>query len=79
MEIALLIDAYREAGLWAMAQSDLDVRQNQHQPLEALGPMAAAVLQAVATRLEREGRLGETLPAVDVVERPPLASLRVAA
>jgi len=79
VEIALLIDAYRETGLWTMAQADLDVRQNQHQPLEALGPMASAVLRAVASRLEREGRLEPTASAVELVERPPLASLRLAA
>ena len=74
VEIAMLIDAYREVGLDGLAQVDLDVRQNRHQPLGALGPMADAVLGAVAARLEREGRLA----GVDVappVERPPLATL----
>ncbi len=74
VEIAMLIDAYREVGLDGLAQVDLDVRQNRHQPLRALGPMADAVLGAVAVRLEREGRLagGE---AAAPVERPPLATL----
>jgi glucosyl-3-phosphoglycerate synthase len=74
VEIAMLIDAYREVGLDGLAQVDLDVRQNRHQLLSALGPMADDVLGAVATRLEREGRLSD----VDVappVERPPLATL----
>jgi glucosyl-3-phosphoglycerate synthase len=74
VEIAMLIDAYREVGLDGLAQVDLDVRQNRHQPLSALGPMADAVLGAVAARLAREGRL----VGVDVagpVERPPLATL----
>jgi glucosyl-3-phosphoglycerate synthase len=74
VEIAMLIDAYRTAGLDALAQVDLDVRQNRHQPLSALAPMADAVLGAVAARLEREGRLA----GVDVeapVERPPLTTL----
>jgi glucosyl-3-phosphoglycerate synthase len=93
VDIALLIDAYRVAGLEAIAQSDLDVRQNAHQPLRDLGPMAHAVLQAVASRLEREGRLQGALPASFLapsenglrplegyaVERPPFASLRAAA
>src|SRR5690242_13727166 len=51
VEIALLIDAYNEAGLDALAQADLDVRQNRHQPLAELGPMAYAVLRAVVERL----------------------------
>jgi len=74
VEIAMLIDAYREVGLDGLAQVDLDVRQNRHQQLSALGPMADAVLGAVAARLTREGRL----VGVDVaspVERPPLATL----
>jgi glucosyl-3-phosphoglycerate synthase len=77
VDIALLLDAYRSAGLDALAQVDLDVRQNVHQPLRELGPMASAVLQAVASRLQREGRLRAALP--EVVERPPLERTRAAA
>jgi glucosyl-3-phosphoglycerate synthase len=90
VDIGLLIDAYTTAGLEAIAQVDLDVRQNAHQPLRDLGPMAYAVLHAVASRLEREGRLRGPLPATfappggdvaiaEPVERPPLRSLRAAA
>ena len=45
VDIALLLDAYRELGLDAIAQVDLEVRQNAHQPLRDLGPMAYSVLQ----------------------------------
>ncbi|HKP90094.1 MAG TPA: glucosyl-3-phosphoglycerate synthase [Thermoleophilaceae bacterium] len=76
IEIAQLIDVYREVGIDAMAQVDLDVRRNRHQPLSALGAMASDVAAALATRLAREGRLTEA-PAV--LERPPLRSLRAAA
>jgi glucosyl-3-phosphoglycerate synthase len=93
VDIALLIDAYSTLGLDAIAQVDLDVRQNDHQSLRDLGPMAYAVLQAVAARLQREGRLngplatafsaagdgGSQTVASDPVERPPLRSLREAA
>jgi glucosyl-3-phosphoglycerate synthase len=93
VDIALLIDAYTEVGLDAIAQVDLDVRQNAHQPLRDLGPMAFAVLSAVASRLERDGRLEARLSptfvalehgelatrAVPIVERPPLTELRAAA
>ena len=48
VDVALLLDAHREAGLDAIAQVDLDVRQNAHQPLRDLGPMAFAVLRAVS-------------------------------
>lgn len=93
VDLALVLDAYRMVGLEGMAQVDLDVRQNAHQPLRDLGLMAYEVLHAVASRLEREGRLHESLtpaftqPAecglhtqeAQLVERPPLVSLRAAA
>jgi glucosyl-3-phosphoglycerate synthase len=93
VDIALLLDAYALVGLDGLAQVDLEVRQNAHQPLRDLGPMAHEVLRAVAARLEREGRLRGHLPATftvagadglntardDAVERPPLATLRAAA
>ena len=78
VDIALLIDAYAAVGLDGLAQVDLDVRQNAHQSLRDLGPMASAVLGAVAVRLEREGRLHES-SGEQHVERPPHASLRAAA
>jgi glucosyl-3-phosphoglycerate synthase len=78
VDVALLLDAYLHAGLDAIAQVDLDVRQNAHQPLRELGPMAAAVLDAVASRLVRDGRLREPLPE-PAVERPPLVLSRAAA
>ncbi len=72
VDIALLIDAYALVGLSGIAQVDLDVRQNDHQSLRDLGPMADAVLATVAARLTRSGRLHE--PAGDApVERPPMA------
>jgi len=93
VDIALLLDAYHAVGLRGLAQVDLGVRQNAHQPLRDLGPMAYEVLHAVASRLGREGRLGEPLPRtftlaggdgpetvqLDPRERPPVASLRAVA
>jgi glucosyl-3-phosphoglycerate synthase len=90
IETALLIDVYKDVGLEAMAQVDLEVRQNRHQPLGKLGPMAYAVLGACATRLEREDRQapverglfyqfeqGAMVPRdVTLVERPPMAEVR---
>jgi glucosyl-3-phosphoglycerate synthase len=85
VEVAMLIDVLRVAGLDAMAQVDLDVRRNQHQPLEALGPMANAVLDAVLARaaetpvpaprervVTREGVLVAEPP--EALERPPFAA-----
>ncbi|MGZ4273579.1 MAG: glucosyl-3-phosphoglycerate synthase [Solirubrobacteraceae bacterium] len=82
VEIAVLIDALREAGLDALAESHLGARQNRHQPLRTLGEMAYAVLAAVERRLP--GRPAEAagqyvrpwedgaVAAVPVLERPPL-------
>lgn len=78
VETAMLIDAYREAGVEAIVQVDLDERQNRHQPLSALVPMAQAVLAAVVERLEREGRITPGSAEPRLVERPPLRSLRAA-
>jgi glucosyl-3-phosphoglycerate synthase len=91
VEIALLIDAWTEVGLEGLAQVDIEMRQNRHQPLGELGPMAYAVLRAVWSRLERAGRVpnldveaaGLMLPRDDglderrleLVERPPFASV----
>lgn len=93
VDIALLIDAYAAVGLDGLAQVNLDLRQNAHQPLRELAGMASAVLGAVALRLEREGRLHGPLPSgllipetddlrvqsVSATERPPLREARAAA
>jgi glucosyl-3-phosphoglycerate synthase len=90
VEIAMLIDVWSEVGLDGLAQVDIEMRQNRHQALGDLTPMAYAVLRAVATRLAREGRAGEIeegadllIPAgaeleerqLELVERPPFASV----
>ncbi len=61
VEIALLIDACRHAGLGALAQVDLGTRLNRHQPLPALSAMAFAVMSAV----ERRIRVGDPDPDPD--------------
>jgi glucosyl-3-phosphoglycerate synthase len=75
IEMGLLLDVYALVGLEGMAQVDLDVRQNRHQPIEELAGMSAAVLAAVTSRLRREGRLLEPA-AGELLERPALADLR---
>jgi glucosyl-3-phosphoglycerate synthase len=61
-------------GTDGMAQVDLDVRHNRHQPLEQLGRMAHEVVGAVIERLRAEGRLVDD-HARPPVERPPYATL----
>jgi len=93
VEIAMLIDAFRHAGLDALAQVDLGTRQNVHQPLHALSAMAYAVLIAFERRVvgagdpepAAPGPLLRPTPAgalartdVRVDERPPLRTLRAA-
>lgn len=87
VETAMLLHA-RDAlgGIDAMAQVDLDVRLNRHQPLTQLTPMAYEVLRVILERLRAEGRLRDDhapplqtadggLVQVEVVERPPYATL----
>ncbi|HTR72224.1 MAG TPA: glucosyl-3-phosphoglycerate synthase [Solirubrobacteraceae bacterium] len=80
VEIAMLIDVWRAAGLDAIAQVDLDEHRNRHQPLAALVPMAETVLATIARRLQREGRLTglEGGPDAAPLERPPLREARAA-
>jgi glucosyl-3-phosphoglycerate synthase len=91
VEASMLLHA-RELldGTEAMAQVDLDVRHNYHQPLPQLGPMAYAVLRVILERLRREGRLSDDhapplqtadgqLIQVELIERPPFAQLRTRA
>lgn len=75
VDIGLLLDAVALAGPEALAEVDLDVRQNRHRPLHELGAMADEVLAAVCSRLEEDGRLTPDVPTAIV--RPPLASLEL--
>lgn len=89
VDVALLIDAWRQHGLGRLAQVDLEVRQNQHKRLCDLVPMAEAVLAAVLRRAAEEGLLslaeqeelglpfarGGALVSVDIEERPPFDAL----
>jgi glucosyl-3-phosphoglycerate synthase len=77
IETALLLDMQRKVGTAALAQVDLDVRQNEHKQLDELAPMADEVLAAAMVRLQREGRLGGD--PVELVERPPMAAVLAAA
>jgi glucosyl-3-phosphoglycerate synthase len=77
VEIGMLIDVWREVGLQGMAQVDLDVHRNRHQPLSALHPMARTVLATIVTRLEGEGRLTGVELGEYVLERPPHAGAPV--
>lgn len=91
IETSMLLHARDElGGTYGMAQVDLDVRHNYHQPLPQLGPMAYAVLRVVLERLRADGRLRDDhapplqtadgqLIQVEIIERPPYASIRARA
>jgi glucosyl-3-phosphoglycerate synthase len=55
LEMGMLLDVHRLAGLDALAQADLGERRHRHHPDRALGPMASAVVQAALLRLTEEG------------------------
>lgn len=70
VEIAMLIDACREAGLDALAQVDLGSRQNAHQPLHALSAMAIAVQIAAERRIGRHPWNQDRAPTAATLVRP---------
>ena len=90
VEMTMLLDVRDAVGVERMAEVDLEERLNYHQPLPKLGPMAYAVLRVVLERLRRDGRLLDDhapplqtadgqLIQVELVERPPYASVRARA
>jgi glucosyl-3-phosphoglycerate synthase len=52
VELGLMVDVLREAGLPAMAQVDLGVRHNRHQPLWDLTRMSYTVLRAMMRSMD---------------------------
>ena len=52
VEIGLLIDMLEKSGLRSIAQVDLLERVHHNQPLDALGKMSFAIIQAVIRKLE---------------------------
>jgi len=58
VETAHLLDIYREQGLAAFGQTDLDRRVHRNQDTRDLGRMAFGILQTFLSRLERYGMAG---------------------
>lgn len=85
VDLALLVDAARAAGVGAIAQVDLGVRHHRNRPLAELGPQALAVLQAALSRasdgVDHTGVLVvDTVPTLATLVRPghPSAASRLA-
>lgn len=70
VELGLLIDLHRVAGLGALAQVDLGSRRHANQPTAALGAMASTISQAVLTRLAQDGRAPHALVGTGAYARP---------
>jgi glucosyl-3-phosphoglycerate synthase len=75
VEIAMLIDVWHECGLDAIAQVDLELHRNRHQPLSNLSRMSEEVLATILRRVAEEGRLTQVDTSAAPVERPALAGL----
>lgn len=56
VELGLLLDTAAKCGARAIGQVDLGVRGHTHQPLDALGRMAAELVLVMADRLAEGGR-----------------------
>lgn len=70
VELGLLIDLLRAAGLGALAQVDLGARRHANQSTAALGAMASTIQQAVLRRLADEGRAPDALADAGAYARP---------
>ena len=68
VETAHLLDVYRQWGLEAFGQTDLDRRVHRNQNTRDLGRMAFGILQTFLNRLERYG-LAKELPDMEPVLR----------
>lgn len=79
VEMGLLIDIAQKEGTSRMAQADLDVRHHRNRPLTELAPQAAAIMQTVLRRANRELvgvhaelSVGDTMSDIKAAERPPM-------
>ncbi len=68
VETAHIIDVYREYGLDAFAQTDLDQRVHRNQETRSLGKMAFGILQTFFRRLQ-EGNMISGLPELSTILR----------
>src|SRR5258708_3813085 len=72
VELGVLVDVLREVGLPGMAQVDLGVRHNRHQPLWDLTRMSYTVLRAMMRRMEVPDRApaAPEIPGIMELRRP---------
>ncbi|HWC33787.1 MAG TPA: glucosyl-3-phosphoglycerate synthase [Mycobacteriales bacterium] len=70
VDLGLLLDTYRLAGLDAIAQVDLRRRWHRHSDLPSLGRMAAEVMHTALDRLVSEGRLPDDMAVATQLWQP---------
>jgi len=91
VELGMLIDTLRLAGLDALAQVDVGVRKHRHQDGQALGRMAAAIMRTAQSRLpgprpllrqtltqferDDDGGFVPRTHLIDTEERPPMTTI----
>lgn len=68
VETSHILDVYRERGLDAFAQTDLDQRVHRNQTTNALGKMAFGILQSFLNRIEKF-EMVERLPELHTIFR----------
>ncbi len=68
VETSHILDVYRDRGIEAFAQTDLDQRVHHNQSTNALGKMAFGILQSFLKRIEKFGMV-EKLPELHTVFR----------
>ncbi len=81
VELGIMVDVLRAAGLPAMAQVDLGVRHNRHQPLWDLTRMSYTVLRAMMHRMEVPDRAAapQDIPGIRQLRAPEVYLHAVAA
>ncbi len=57
VEIGLILDMYKQFGLSAIAQVDMDCRCHRNRPVVDLGKMAFGILQVLLKKLEEDGKI----------------------
>ena len=68
VETSHILDVYRERGIEAFAQTDLDQRVHRNQTTQALGKMSFGILQSFLNRLESFG-MADKLPDLSTIYR----------
>lgn len=76
VDVGLLIDAWRVCGAAGIAEADLDVRRNRHQPLEDLHDMACTVADVILDKAAGiRAQDHDVRPPMDRLARPAGAAV----